>query len=284
MGRLQSTYGLTGCLKGSVYVLGKCNDKRMSIWGTEEDIEAYNNESSIKSPIFLFDFSTGIVQTGPNSLSDSSEDDLKEFGLKEIKLSKLMWGTYPVSTLEAIDQNESKLRAAWVGLNSPEGYVVSFILVEPDKLDDKEILGSVNPSELWDNFIKNTTQLQEPDFFIALGMNMKEGYTTYKTGPAKLKFHSEYNSVKDEHAVIIESPDEFTSYEVEEIQRVYLGTSWKHGEPCLKVHGKLNYKKGNFEINDRTVITILPNTVAEYTFLNNVKNNQDNFQVFYEKI
>ncbi|NGX44776.1 MAG: hypothetical protein K1060chlam3_00951, partial [Candidatus Anoxychlamydiales bacterium] len=159
------------------------------LWGKKEDLEIISKSKKghdfpINSPVFNIALSETIIQTGPTSFSKEnySKEEIKE--LKKLELTdfvkhKTTWGDYPVLTITLKKTSGEKAYLAWIGLNS-EGHVWEVNLISPLNKEKEN-------AKLWNEFINNTKQLPEPEYFIARGMDMRDGYTNYKIATASMK-------------------------------------------------------------------------------------------------
>ncbi|MBS0637682.1 MAG: hypothetical protein JSS12_09230, partial [Verrucomicrobia bacterium] len=106
-------------------------------WGTKEDIAICETAiEKIQSELISFRHSDA-VQTGPNtfSIEKDLEQSFLQLGVRELKVKKLSWGKYPVLAIEGLRPNNTRMRAAWVGLNSPDGLTMFMLLHQPKNFD-----------------------------------------------------------------------------------------------------------------------------------------------------
>ena len=225
----------------SNYVLGTLNETGHALWGTKEDIAIFTGiESPIESELITLRHSWEVVQVGPTtfSLEKEIEQEFRRLGVKNLKMEKIKWGNYPVLSVEGLRPDGTSMHTAWVGLNSESGATILMNLYLPKNSD--------NSCPIWKNLLSHTRQLSEPEFFRAMGMDMKEGYTIYKTGSASLKVTVEKRIMDDLLAVMIEPLSPKTTYAIESVDEIPMVTEWKNGEPCTKIYGTMTEKDGKY--------------------------------------
>ncbi|MCE5293865.1 MAG: hypothetical protein LLF94_04560 [Chlamydiales bacterium] len=233
-----------------------------TIWALKEDVANFEKggEDLVTSTVIILRHTDGLKQTGPNSFSNVKEikQTFKKMGMKNLKSKKLSWGSYPVFAVEGIRPDGTIMKAAWIGLNTEEGLVMFMRAFFPKNKDINSI---------WSNFISNTKQLPEPDFFRAKGMDMQDGYTIYTYATAKVKVTAEKRISDGLLALKFEPLSSKTTYKVESTKEQLLDTNWKNKEPCIKIEGRLTQVDGYYGtlVNDM-VLTVLPKQVTEFSF------------------
>lgn len=232
-----------------------------AVWGTKEDIAICEKEAEkIQSELISFRH-TDVLQTGPNtfSMEKELEQTFVQMGVKEFKATKLSQGKYPVLAIEGLRPDNTRIHAAWVGLNSPDGLTIFMNLFLPRNFDKSPTV--------WNTLLAKTEQLNEADFIRAQGMDMQEGYTTYSLATASVKATVEKRISDSLVAVMIEPLSPMTTYEIENIEEYLMGTEWKYKEPCTKIFGKMKQSECKYgTIVDLTVITVLTKNVNEFSF------------------
>lgn len=253
------TPGLNFALPGD-YKLYKDGMLARTYWCKEEDVETIERSSpNLKNDLIEIDIGQ-LKQTGPDTLmyEDKILDDFIQADIKWAKLNKYKWGTYPVFEIYGEAYNGAPVRMGWVGLNSPHGTTMLMILRSP-----KNRLK--NEAPLWDNLIKDTTQLSEPEFFKAKGYDMQDGFTIFSNVTAKVKATVERRVSDGLMAIKLEPLTPNTSFEYSEVFEGLMGNEWKKNAPIVKIAGKLNEVNSKFgDITTSVVITVLIKDVQDF--------------------
>lgn len=245
------------------YVLGILQKEDHILWGKRGDIMAFALDPSgeISEPLFVVKHSFEVMQTGPNAFSKEKEikDLFSKQGIAIATAKKMKWGDYPLFVIEGKKKDGKGVMVALIGLNSPAGYVISVTLITT---------GDVKHSKkIWDDFLHNTRPLTEQERFIAKGMDMRDGYTIYKEGGAKLKAIAEKRTSDRKLAVKVEAKTSATSFQILDIQEGSMDSIWKRGEPCVRIFGRLTERSKSYgTIITDSVITVLVKNVDRFSF------------------
>jgi len=244
----------------SNYVSGELKKTGHVLWGTKEDIAVFSeNGSLIKSELITLRHSPDVVQIGPTTFSGENkiESVFEQMGLTNLKMEKLSWGNYPVLAIEGIRPDGTPIHSAWIGLEN--GTTMFMNLYLPKKGD--------HSCPVWKNLLYRTRQLQEPEFFRSMGMDMKDGYTVFKAGSASLKVMVEKRISDNLLAVMIEPLSPNTTYVIKNVNEVLMATEWKNGEPCAKIYGTMTEKDGKYGTwIDESTISVLTKKVTIFSF------------------
>lgn len=236
------------------------------LWGEKRDVEMFAKDQTaqIKHPVFYLRHASDFYQNGPNSFSGekSIADLLKKSGVKNTKTEKMQWGEYPVLACENKLPDGSITRFAWIGVNS-DGHVLMVNIFSPKP---SSVQGEKQTQEVWDKFLHQSRQLEEREFFIARGMDMRDGYTNYTSGTASLKAIAEKRKSDDKLAVLIRPMSPGISFNISGVEEGLMGSKWKHLELCTKIYGQITEKNGNTTNIIDVVITVLTKSVEEYSF------------------
>lgn len=216
------------------YILGSEEINCCNIWGTKEDVEAFSKNiyHQVERPLFTLRHSYEIVQTGPESFSQEETivEAFSRVGVKDINIIKLKWGEYPVLAIEG-NMGGKPMRLALIGLNSPNRFVIHVTFISSSNEQDS--------SEIWKTFLRDTRPLDEKEFLKAMGMEMEEGYTFYRSGKAKVKAIAEKRKNDGKIAVKVEPITPNTSFRIIGFNESTMVTEWKNGEPCVEMLGEM---------------------------------------------
>lgn len=243
------------------YEMKYLNRGDYTLWGVAEDLKNFSFEelSNLKEGVFAIRFSQ-VVQIDETNFSCTEEDlrrQLTDFGATDLHIRKSMWNYYPVIDATGLIDNTKKYNA-WIGLDEPEGWVVFVQLLATGNREKDD--------QLWEDFIKNTRQLEERELFIAKGMDMHDGYTHYQHGTASMLVVAEKRESDNMLAVMIKPENLNTTFNLKGINEGLMGCKWKHAEPCVKIKGLITEKDGNTNNMIDTVITVLTRSVNEFSF------------------
>lgn len=220
-------------------------------WGPREVLEKFfEDQTSLKQPILRFKLSGTIAEAEPNKFLAVGNEE------KKIEGKELKWGPYPVYA-SCLPSKKPEYNA-WIGLNSPEGWVLQANLVYPEKEDypEKEAL------ELWNRFIGETKPLSDSLFLKAHGQELKIGSTTLNVEGSKIILLAERRSQDKKLQVVIVPTDENLEFQIKHVSLGTMGGSWHYGEPLAKISARL-MKKDHF-IAEK-VISVLIKTVSEFS-------------------
>ncbi len=243
------------------YVLGEYSATGHALWGTKEDIARFNfDPARITSELITLRFSSEVLQRGATFSCESElENMFKQFNVKDFKVKKYTWGMYPVLTVESLRSDGTKVNFGWIGLNSETGTTILINLLLPK---DGEQSCSV-----WKDFLNKTKQLEAPDFFRALGMDMRDGYSTYRCGSASVKVTAERKISNNLLAIKIEPLSSKTTYNVDSIDQAVMTTDWRRGAQIAKISGTMRQEDGKYgSFVEGTVITVLIKDVEAFSF------------------
>lgn len=180
-------------------------------------------------------------------------------GVRNPRVMKMQWGSYPVIAVEGVRPDRTPMFAAWVGLNSPQGTTVFMQLFQPKN--------SKNSRAFWYNFLRQTKQLDEYAFLKAMGMELHEGMTCFKTGNAVVTATVEHKKGDDVLYVLVVPENEETTFQLEGVEEDRMPTDWHQNEPCLRIIGTMIGHRGEFgTVISRPVITVLIKEVDAYSF------------------
>jgi len=251
-------------------------------WGRKEDLELlkkYGPESlgdiPFQSPVLKLDYSFSVAQTGPNSFlgEDQFEQQLQSMGFRDTSIKKTNWGNYPVLVVESTSDQNHSIVQGWIGLNNPEGAVMTVsIMHSPEKKEEM--------MKFWDRFIEFTRPLSERESFIAMGMDMRDGYTIWSTGTASLKVTAEKRKSDGKYAILVEPISSSTTFQLQDVMGALMGSRWKHKEPCVKVVGNVIEVNGNMTNHIDTTITVLVKDVEEFSFNPDEKEHPEDVVLF----
>jgi len=265
------------------YVLESIDRTGYALWGKEKDVKAIARVASPEeelvpgSGVFALRLTT-VTQTGPDTFS-SDEKDLRSYlssiHAADVEISKTKWGEYPVFSYTATICEGFRARAAWVGLNSPNGWVVFVRLIPSSNQHEDELL--------WHDFVTNTSQLSERDLIRAHGMEMHEGYTLYSRVSEGIIFFAEKRASDNTLAVMVKPGASHIEMTISGVHEGYMGTTWKNGEPCTKIVGSITEKHEKGQNIIDTVITVLTKEVDEFSFDLNKSSHEENTVIVIEK-
>lgn len=242
------------------------HDDAFVFWGPKDVLEAFfKNPDSLKSSIIKVGFSTSVAQTGPDTFNNKTyQESIKE--IQEQIPGKLLhmqhkWGDYPLNVVK-IDIQGHCIPMAWVGLNDPNGWTMTFNLISPDKNANL----TKADHQLWDDFIKKTTKLSDHDFIKAQGQDLQDGFTEVNIGGTKLKMIAEKRESDGKVQVVVIPGDEGVNFTFKGMSEGRMGAQWRYGEPLIKVSGQIVSEKGNScNIIDHTT-SIFPKNVTEFSY------------------
>ena len=130
------------------------------IWSTPRtahqfEFGADHKFSNAQEPIFWVHLSDNVGQK-PGTDAFTNEKDLvvtlSGLGLKKVKSAKTKWGAYPVLSMTGERPDGSPAFAAWIGINSPDGWTIL--------VDYRVPKGAGHPTKeetrIWETFLNNT--------------------------------------------------------------------------------------------------------------------------------
>lgn len=250
------------------------------LWGEKKDIENLSEDidSPVTYPVFFLRHAGDITQVDSKTFSceKTLEQELKTLGAVDLKIQKLFWGTYPILACEYKKPDNSTVRFAMVGLNE-DGWVI-LVNLHPQK-PNKDI-SEDQLHQIWNSFLINTRQLEEQEYFIAKGMDMREGYTNFRAGTARLKVYVEKRKSDGKLAVLINPENPGITFEINELFECHMGSKWKFYEPCTKVCGMVTEVNKNMTNYIDTVITVLTKMVDEFSFVLDKTKLSENMIIF----
>lgn len=232
------------------------------IWGTEEDLakipgtpEGFGNLSEL----LVLGHSGDVAQIGPQEFSCEPHlpQLVEAIGLQNFKSEKLQWGDYPVLAIEGELPDGRTFRVCWIGLNSPYGLAICVQHYHPE--------GANLSSQVWSDFLHQTTQLPDYEIFKAQGLDLNEGYTIYTAGEVSFKVIAERRTADGLLAILIEPLTPGAAFEVKEVGEARMGSKWKYGEPCTKIAGVLTEETGDSRTH-YGVVTVLTKEVNDFSF------------------
>lgn len=244
-------------------------------WGPKDVLESYfKDPKSLDKPLLRVKLSANVAQRGPSIFIGGDieyMEDMKNADPESFSDLEYHWGSYPVYAVRA-KMEKDKIFSAWVGLNDQEaGWTLLFNLVYPKKAGHP----NKDDQNLWDNFIRKTKQLPEPDFFKAHGQDMRPGLTLVDIGGAKLLMVAEKRENDGKVQVMVVPASSDVEFEYLKMEECLLGSEWNLGAPIVKVFGKLINNKLRFISGE--VITVLLVTVPEFTNMDEAKNKKELF-------
>ena len=248
-------------------------------WGPKSVLKAYfENPTSLKEPIIRVKLNAGVAQTGPKSFDKSFIDLLKKIGEEKqegFAYIETQWGDYPVIAFRKIMSERLRFGAS-VGLNDPEtGWTLVFDLVYPLK----EGHPNLKHRQLWESLILKTSQLKDGDYFKAYGQDLQNGYTNVNIGGAKLKMLAEKRQGDGTVQVVVIPESSDIEFHYVDMEETAMGADWKHGEPMVKVYGKIVVKNENFESSTSYVTSIFFTTVPDFS----LKRNDEGSSLIFQK-
>ncbi len=246
------------------------------LWGTKDDLSVFEDpESNIKSEVIALTHSWSVIQTSPTSLSIEKmlNQVVQQSGMRYVKTEKYMWGKYPVFAIDGIGPGGMEVHIAWVGLNSPQGMTMQMCLFLPKSKN--------GACPVWKTLLRKTKALSEAEFFRAMGMDMQDGYTLYRSGPASVKVTAEKRISDNLLAVKIEPTSDNTTFTINEVDEGFMASDWKFGHPCTKVFGVMN---GNDNLIVDSVVTVLTKEVENFSFDLNEENHPDEVVIYKKPI
>lgn len=219
-------------------------------WGPKEVLEEFfEDHTALKKPILRFKLSGTIAEADPGKyLSGHSEENINE---KELK-----WGPYPVYA-SSLPSKRPEYNA-WIGLNSPEGWILQANLVYPEK----ESHPSKEALDLWNTFLEHTKPLSDPLFLKAHGQELKIGSTTLQIDGTKVILLAERRSSDKKLQVVVIPLDDHLDFQLKKVSLGTMGESWHYGEPLAKISARLT-KKDQFMTEK--VISVLIKTVSDFS-------------------
>lgn len=131
-----------------------------NIWAPERTARQFEfatekKFSNAKDPLFFVQLSESVGQE-PGGDSFTHEKDLEatfgKLGVKGVKVAKRKWGDYPVLSVTGERPDGSPVFAAWVGINSPDGWTI--------KIEFRVPKGKGHPTreekQIWERFLTET--------------------------------------------------------------------------------------------------------------------------------
>ena len=237
-------------------------------WGVKEEIQpALPNygASALKTAAFRLYLSDSCAQTGPDSLSTTSselEKMAKSLGVRNVSITTTKWGNYPVLSVKGKVSDKKLFRLAYIGLNCPDGWVMVASLVHPDR----EGHPNKQDEQLWDDFIKNTKALSEPDFFIVHGQDLQPGYTILEHVGFKMTVVAEKRKNDNQLQIVLLPHPPGVSYTFDHLEEVLMGAQWNYGAPLVKLFGTLNLSHNEgWSVHTDEVISVLVKDVDEFS-------------------
>ncbi len=229
-------------------------------WGPEEVLKAYFKDTkSLSTPILRARISTNVIQKtleGPNR--EASENELREL-CPNADVKSGYWGVYPYQAVEGTSNGE-KACVTWIGLDSPQGYVLQIQMVfsHDNKKPGKEA------NAFWKKLISDTKALPEPLYFKVKGQEMHPGYTILNVGGQKAKVIAEKRKSDKKTQFAFIPLDKGITFNCEEATEVIMGAKWHKGEPMLKLYGVVKVR-GGVNVNQDTGIAVLIKETDEFT-------------------
>lgn len=221
------------------------------LWGPKEVLDAYDieNPQSLNGSLFHLYTSSETGQTGPKTFSNEEkiEKSLKDMGVKELSKKHSMWGKYPVLTFEGQKSGGHDLFTAWIGCNYCSN-VLGVKLVYPTKD------GHPNDEDraLWQTFLSKSRELPEPEYFLALGYDMKPGYTYFSPHGENILCVAEERTTDGLLQLVVIPMDRMTTYSLVKTEMGFAGSTWQRGKKAVKFFltiskrlpegGSLNYE------------------------------------------
>lgn len=246
-------------------------------WGPKDVLEAYfKDPSSLKEPILRVKLSLNVAQSGPKEFNGSNAECIKILkGTMPAEFSSLehQWGVYPILSIRTTVEDKVAI-FAWVGLNDAEsGWTLLFNLVYPDKK------GHPNKEDcaFWNNFIMETNQLVNGDYFKACGQDLQDGFTLVNMAGTKLKILAERRQKDDKLQVVVVPQTPNTEFHYINMEEGFMGAPWKHGEPMIKVHGEIVKCDGNNKNIINYFASIFIKTVSEFSIEKENKEDDKNY-------
>lgn len=239
-------------------------DNLMSIaWGAKEDLDGYKMEEAQNPPnraIFLLNHSTE-QQTGPNSFSFTKKSFIQEMqkaGVKVTRARNARWGEYPLFIYEGNGPRGQCLRSIWVGLNSPDGWVLHISMIPTkNRMEDEK---------LWNRFVEDTKTLSGAEYFQAYGSDMKDGMTTHWCAKAAVKAQAERRSKDKKLAIKVIPLNEYTTFQVHKSLQTIMSGGWRNGDPVTKIYGTMTYKSDQYNNQINAVVNVFTKEVSEFSF------------------
>ena len=216
----------------------------------------------LKGPILKVQLSANVIQTGSDSFSSENDlEILKNHAPEDFACIRTRWGNYPVIAVRT-RMLDKVIFLAWVGLNDPQdGWTLLFNMVYPDTTGHP----NKNDEDFWQNFIMNTTQLEEGDYFKALGQDLQDGYTVVKSAGAKVKMLAEKRVSDNTVRVLVIPESPHTTYQYSDMTEGRMGAQWRFGEPLVKVYGDILVEDKNFKCTINHNTSIFYKTVQEFS-------------------
>lgn len=245
----------------SDYVMEPNDDGISILWGTESDLENFKNQntSNFSNGVFVLKHSME-HQTGPNSFSFNKKDLIKEYskvGLQVVRAGNGQWGEYPTFFYEGNAANGEVVRSLWIGLNSPEKWVLVISMMPTNN--------KMNDERLWNRFLNNTKQLTGYEYFRSVGSDMKDGCTTYSCAMGVVEARVQQRKKDKKLAIKVTPMNSNTIFTVQKTVQATMMGPWRHGDKLTKIYGTMIYEDGNYKNVINSVINVFTEDVAEFT-------------------
>lgn len=214
-------------------------------WGRKKVLDQFIKDGcdieKLEEAIIIGKISTSVGQHGESDFTDDFSNLDEEPGISNVCVRDKKWGKYPLRNLKCTvrfdHDHERDVNVLFVGLNAGSP-VMEFLLLTP-KNPTKDNL------KLWNDFMNNTKQLSDPEYFKACGYDLQEGYTIVTKGKAQVKAIAEERISDGQIRGIIQPLNDSTEFKEESIFTAKLTSEWKFNSPLLVFGGRITYKEEN---------------------------------------
>ncbi len=236
-------------------------------WGPKDAIESYfKDKATLSVPILQIDFTPNYSQKQRGSLNIPWMRKELENHMKNFKLESGNWGKYPYCTISG-EVEGKELNMAYVGLNDDSGAVLFFNLVIPNIPDGKAIA-----LKFWDNFFKNTKELDQPLWIrVVSGQTMEKGYTQVNVLGRKIKVTAQRRKSDKKLLIAAFSEDGSVSYQYKNTVITPMLFEWHYGEPLAKIEGTFVVDSG--WANYHMITSVFIEEVDAFTSISKEKGN-----------
>lgn len=212
----------------------KPNISHIIFWGSPKVLQGFFKEpTSLTDPILSVQISMNLRQNG--KIFEGEKEliqQMKSHGFAVMRSKKLEWGMYPVWLVQLKSPQEEIVDIAWVGINSQEGTVLMFNPLYP-----KDTKRQNHP--FWEAFLTKTKQLKDKEFFLAHGLDLREGQTLVQEGNASMRVTAERRNFDHKLLVVVEPMNDNTEFDLSEIKVGKMGGKWKTNRLVAKVEGHI---------------------------------------------
>lgn len=243
---------------------GELNYSDWVYWGPEAVLKSFfKRQGSLSQPIIRVRISPNSDQSYLDLFDEEKEKKLyAENEMTLLSTTKGQWGKYPYRTLTARYKKET-IYNAWVGLNLPNGILLHFNLVCPNK---KKKQTENNEIDLWERFFSETKELPEPLFFKAHGQEMHPGFTIMNLIGLRAKVTAEKRKSDGKIQFAVIPLDLGITFTYDRALECGMGADWHHGEPLLKISGTFK-AVGTYFVDSYSTVSVLIKEVEEFSNL-----------------